>query len=237
MLGPLLEKLHHEAKGVWKLVKINTDDHQNLALQFNISSIPAVKLFVDGNVVAEFLGALPEPQLRGWLNQHIPTPTKKNLLKIQQAKLESRFADGLDLVNAAYQTDPHDIETRVLRAELHFLLGKTCNDRLDDIPDLHAQAAAAQAVRDLEELLRRSAAIEKQADLQKTSWKNYLQGLRHLQTRNIESALTSLIEAIKAKRDLDNGFAHKAVVALFRVLGETHPLSQTYRRDLAMALY
>jgi len=68
ILGPVLEKLAAEANGAWRLVKINTEEQQQIAIQFGIRSIPAVKMFSNGQVVAEFVGALPEVQVRnGWI--------------------------------------------------------------------------------------------------------------------------------------------------------------------------
>ncbi|MEL6616378.1 MAG: thioredoxin [Bacteroidota bacterium] len=73
VLGPTIERLARESEGRWRLVKINTDAHPHLAQRYGIRGIPAVKLFVDGEVTAEFTGALPEPALRRWLDEHLPT--------------------------------------------------------------------------------------------------------------------------------------------------------------------
>ncbi len=72
VLGPTLDKLARESGGLWRLVKINVDAHPDLSQRFGVRGIPAVKLFVDGEVAAEFTGALPEATLKRWLSHNIP---------------------------------------------------------------------------------------------------------------------------------------------------------------------
>ena len=72
VLGPTVERLARESAGAWRLVKVNVDAHPDVAARYAVRGIPAVKLFRDGAVVAEFTGALPEPELRRWLGQHVP---------------------------------------------------------------------------------------------------------------------------------------------------------------------
>ncbi len=74
MLSPTLDRLARESKGAWRLVKINTDQHPDLATRYEVRGIPAVKLFVNGAVAAEFVGALPEHAVRQWLDEHLPGP-------------------------------------------------------------------------------------------------------------------------------------------------------------------
>ena len=73
ILGPTLEKLAKESGGRWRLVKINSDTFPDLAQRYGIRGIPAVKLFVDGAVKDEFVGALPEPAVRQWLDRALPS--------------------------------------------------------------------------------------------------------------------------------------------------------------------
>ena len=74
-LGPTIERLARASGGAWRLVKINVDAHPDLAQRYHVRGIPAVKLFRDGQVAAEFTGALPEPDLRRWLAEHLAAPT------------------------------------------------------------------------------------------------------------------------------------------------------------------
>src|SRR3954463_4718603 len=71
-LGPVLEQVADENAGKVKVVKVNTDENQDLAQQFHIRSIPAVKLFRGGRVVDEFVGALPLTHVRAFLEPHLP---------------------------------------------------------------------------------------------------------------------------------------------------------------------
>src|SRR3954466_11928666 len=71
-LGPVLEQLADETEGHVKVVKVNTDENQDLAQQFHIRSIPAVKLFRGGKVVAQFEGAMPLSRVRAFLEPHMP---------------------------------------------------------------------------------------------------------------------------------------------------------------------
>src|ERR1700757_1867473 len=66
-LGPALEKAVNEAKGAVRLVKINIDENQEIARQLRIQSIPTVYVFKDGQPVDGFMGAIPESQIRAFV--------------------------------------------------------------------------------------------------------------------------------------------------------------------------
>lgn len=70
-LGPVLEKLEKSYDGKFKLVKVNTETNSELASSYQIRSIPACKLFVDGQVIDEFVGALPDTQIKEFLDKHV----------------------------------------------------------------------------------------------------------------------------------------------------------------------
>ncbi|MCK4650114.1 thioredoxin [Candidatus Pacearchaeota archaeon] len=71
MLKPTLQKIAKEYEGKFILAKAATDDNSDAASKFGIMSIPAVKLFKNGKVVDEFVGAQPEATIKQWLNQKL----------------------------------------------------------------------------------------------------------------------------------------------------------------------
>ena len=72
MLGPVLEQVAAEQAGRVEVVKVNSDECPDVSARYSISSIPAVKLFVEGKVAGEFVGALPEARVRAFLDAHVP---------------------------------------------------------------------------------------------------------------------------------------------------------------------
>src|ERR1700709_1283715 len=77
-LGPLLEKLIAKRAGTVILAKVNTEEEQNLAMQFGISSMPYVVGFRGGQPVLDFVGAYPEAQIEDFLDRILPTEADKN---------------------------------------------------------------------------------------------------------------------------------------------------------------
>jgi len=71
MIGPVMEKLAKEYDGKFILAKLDVQENQVMASKYEIRSIPCVKLFKDGKIVDEFIGSLPESEIKGWLNKNI----------------------------------------------------------------------------------------------------------------------------------------------------------------------
>ncbi len=71
MLKPIMEKLEKEFKGKAVIAKLNVEDNQSTAEEYSIMSIPAVKMFKDGEVVDEFVGLIPESKIKEWIESHL----------------------------------------------------------------------------------------------------------------------------------------------------------------------
>lgn len=95
-LGPLLEKLVQEYDGRFLLAKINTDEAPQLSAALQIRSIPLVVMFVGGRPVDQFMGALPESQIRAFLDKHLgPQVDPVTALRDEAAQAEPQTAEAL----------------------------------------------------------------------------------------------------------------------------------------------
>ena len=119
-LGPVLEKLEVDYAGRFQLAKLNADEQQEIAGQlsemFGVRSIPFCVIFVGGQPVDGFVGALPEAQIREFLDKHVPSEGSiASELETEQAEqlvAEGDTASALDLLEDAVARDPGNDEAR-----------------------------------------------------------------------------------------------------------------------------
>lgn len=233
MLGPLIERLATEAAGRWELVKVNTDEHQGLATAFNIASIPAVKLFRDGVVVDEFLGFLPEAELRRWIEKHLPSPATLKLEQAAERIDEGDLAGARTLLDESLREDPDRAAAKLLLAEI-LLTDEPGRARelLDSIPPDADESAHAQALRVLATSASRPAEDFPDDDLKPS----LLTGLQAVRRRDWEAALSAFTDLVERRRGYADGLAADAGKAIFRYLGIRHPVADRYYRRFSSAL-
>ena len=150
VLGPILEKLEAEYAGRFKLVKIDSDQEQQLAAAFAIRSIPTCILVMNGQPVDGFMGALAEGKLREFLEKHVPPAdaVDDEDLPLEQPPLDAQ--GQLEQMQHALATNPADDEARFQYVQALLLAG-----RIDDARTAFAPAAPKVAgVRRLESLQR-----------------------------------------------------------------------------------
>ncbi len=156
-LSPILEKLADEDGGSWVLAKIDVDANPRLAQAAAVQGIPAVKAVVNGQLVAEFTGALPERQVRGWIDQIVALARGGGA---PAAGPEGEAPEGMP---AGPPLDP-TVEAAYQALETGDLDGAAAQfrSRLNEAPDdADAKSGLAQV-----NLARRLTAVD-QADLQR----------------------------------------------------------------------
>ncbi len=232
VLGPVIERLAGEAAGRWELVKVDTERHPELAAEYGIMGIPAVKLFHAGQVVAEFTGALPEPEIRRWLDGNLPDPRAGQLAELMR-QWETRGRAIAPDLERLVERHPDLAAARVRLAQVvvsrepsraRELLTAT---RIDS--ELVEPAADVTALADLVEW-RDDGASPRSAP--------HLEAARKaLAEHDLEGTLQALVDAAMADKRYGDELARRAAVALFRLLGHDHPLTREHQARLAMVLH
>ena len=236
VLGPVLEKLAAENEG-WTLAKVNTDENPAVASRYGIQGIPAVKLFVDGNVADEFVGALPEARVRQWLEKALPSRAKELLEDAEAALAAADTPNAKSLARQVLDLEPDNARASALLARIEVF------ERPAEAVELARRAASRDAgLVTVSEAVRTLAGLIELADKPGRlpagpARDSYLAAVKSLRERDPDAALANLIGVLRADPKYDDGGARKACIALFTVLGEQHEATGKHRRAFEMALF
>jgi putative thioredoxin len=235
MIGPVLEQMAGEAD-TWELAKVNTDEQQDVARRYSIMSIPAVKLFSHGEVVDEFVGALPEAQVRAWLAKALPSK-HQDAVERARASMTDNPEEAQALLKTVLDNEPNNSAALALLAQvlvfqdpqraLQLLDGA---DLSDPVPVRIADAVGVLA--HLARLRSDPSALEDGAGLA-----GYLEAAGLIASQDFGAAFEELLRVVRTDRRLDDDGARKAMLALFTLLGEDNELTPHYRRQLERALF
>jgi putative thioredoxin len=238
-LGPALEKVAEEYGGAFQLVKVDVDANQELASQFGIKSIPTVIAFKGGKPAAQFMGAIPETQIRQWVDVLLPTEEDRMVDRARDLVLDGDETAAEEILRQVLErvSDHHDGATAlasmlIARGETEealILLGKL--PRTSEVERLEA-AARVTAAQEID-----VSAIERRLAEHPDDDAARLELGQALAARGeYEPALDRLLDVVKAGGDLREE-ARQAMVDVFGVLGSDHPLTVSYRRALANTLF
>jgi putative thioredoxin len=234
-LGPVLEKLAGENEGVWTLAKLNTDENPEVSQRYRVSSIPAVKLFVDGEVVDEFLGALPETSVRRWLENAVPNETKRRMDSARALLAEGDAAGAEVALRELLAEDESNPAVRVLLAQT--VAFRDLSEAAGLVEDARALDADLIRVRDAVLLLNRLVTIDTGTLPEAPAREPYARAIDALKMSDLDTALESLIEVVRRDRKYDDDGARRAVLAVFALLGEKHATTRKHRRSFDMAVF
>lgn len=238
-LSPHLEALADEYAGQFELAKVDVDANQELSTQFLVQSIPTVVAVKNGKEVARFQGAIPEASIREFITGVLPTeldlmfeqartaliagdtPGAEHILRQVLSEKADHQDAGTSL--AALLIDRGDID------EAMIVLGKLIPDA--DVERLQAAARLKQSAGDDITELEAAATADPEDD---TAQLNLARALAA--HSEFEPALDRML-AIVVRGGDEKEAARLAMVDIFGVLSNEHPLTQTYRRKLATALF
>jgi putative thioredoxin len=246
-LGPMLEKLEAEYGGKWKLAKVNVDENQELAAHFQVRSIPHVVAFADGRPVDQFIGVLPEGQLRQFIDGLIPDAAATERQAAQEALAEGRREDAYDALKAALAYDPGFDDARMDLIEL--LLADNRTDEAHKEAELLSPKVTQGIDPRYNAIKTRLDALDAAADLPPTGALE-AQVAAHpedlearfdlanalIAHRKYADALEHLLEIVKRDRTFREDVGRKTMLSVFDLAAHQPQLVTEWRRKLSATL-
>ena len=230
-LSPVLERLAQEGGGSWVLAKIDVDSNQAIAQALRVQSIPSVKAVFQGQILGEFTGALPEAQVRQFVQAVVEATS-------------GAVAAGPGAANGAAPVPEEPEDPRVVEAE-----DATARGDFDEAARRYreilaadpAHPRAAEALREVELLRRVSTARPDAVDRADAAPDDVAAQLdaadAELADGNVEGAFRRLLDAVRRAAGEDREQARTRLVELFGIVGTDDPRVTTARRELSRALY
>ena len=245
-IAPILERLVNEYAGKFTLAKVDTEQEKELAAHFQIKSLPTMKLIMNGQIVAERSGALPEGELRAFIKPFITSESDKIMEAAMAAHEEGRFEDALELMNQALEKDPSNADLKITIARIIFDEGdkEGALALLDNLSDddknkqgavkLRAEINLADQLEDLPALDQ----IEQRLSEDPNDCEALLQKSHYLSANGEnDEAMECLLNIIRIDRQYDDDAGRRGLLALFDMLGGEHPSVQRYRRKMFTLLH
>lgn len=240
-LKPILEKLAAEYAGKFLLAKINSDENQALAARYGVRGIPSVKAFIDGEPVDEFSGALPETDVRAFLDRLVPSPAEELRHQAAAARMAGDTTGALKLLAEASKLDPAHVGVRLDAAEVMLDLNEAdeASRLVGSVPD-DADPRVAQLKARLQFM---GAAGEDEASLAARVEANENDLEARLKLANLlvaagryEAGMEQLLEIVRRDRSFGDDIGRKTLLSVFDLLGSGE-LASRYRRLLASVLH
>lgn len=231
VLGPTIEQIAEEQKESWTLVKLNTEEEQQVATEYQIRSIPNVKMFHKGEVIAEFAGSLPRTSILNWLEEHLPNETKASLEEILQ-RLQQEDPLALKELQALVVDYPEIKEARLaLAQQVVFTDPVQALQLIQDFAEGYKFYDEANYLKDLVNFMQFVPTDDSEVG------KKIVAAQIAAEQTDLESAIQLIIDAVSLNKDYNGALPRKTGVAIFRTLGTAHQLTKSYRWKFDMMLY
>ncbi|NIP71727.1 MAG: thioredoxin [Gammaproteobacteria bacterium] len=246
MLMPVLEQLVNEYRGNFVLVKVNTDEQQELALREGIRSLPTLKIYKNGAAVDELHGAQPAAVLREAIDRHVTRESHILRARAQEADQAGDPEGALRLLEQAAAMEPDNAQLAVERARMLLRVGRLNEARVlaDGLP---AEVRGEPPVGALLAELEFTRAVEGAPDLEALeeaiaggagdSDTRYRLGARKALAGDYEGAMDQFLQIMQRDRAFGDDAGRRALLGVFDLLGREGKLVHRYRKRMFAALH
>ena len=244
-LGPNIERVVNGFKGKVRLVKINVDENPHFSGQLRVQSIPAVFAFKDGQPIDGFMGALPESQIKAFVEKHID-PSSGGVSDFLQAAEESiKLGDiggAAQSYSQALEVDRNNKEALLGLANCHFQGGnieeaEVILNNLGDIPEASSLKAQIGLARECDNAGEIDDLLEKIKLNPENLMIKFELAQSYVKNGDLEAAIEMLFEILKTDLDWNEKAARVFLLKIFDALGNANEITRFGRRRLSTLLF
>jgi len=251
-LGPMLEKIVRSYGGKVKMVKINVDENQQLAAQMQVQSIPAVFAFKEGKPVDGFMGALPESQLKSFIEKlTVGNDQNADELLAQASNLfdEGNYKESLEIFDRIFIEDSTNIKALegLLRSNISLGQDDVAKKIIKELPKealVKSEIASVITALELKEDTSSNITheeIDRLLKLKSEEPENlevlFDLSMAYYGSDNLSEAVDTMLEIIKLDRGWNEDAARKQLVKFFEAIGPTSPITVQGRKKLSSILF
>lgn len=249
-LGPLIEKVVKDAKGAVRLVKIDIDQHPQIAQSLQVQSIPAVFAFKDGRPIDGFMGALPESKIKEFVERHAGPIGPSPVEEAYQSGSEALEGGNTEVALAAFakilENEPEHTDAKAQLARVYVKLGEVeaAKSLMETIPESPKKSPAVSAALAAISIAENAANAGELEPLRAKVEENpddldarleYAKAL--VGNGDYEAGGGEFLEIIRRDRDWNEAAGRQELLKLLEMMGPTNPLTKSLRRQLSSILF
>jgi putative thioredoxin len=238
MLGPILEKAAADPEHDFILAKINVDENPTISMRYQVQGIPAVKAFSDGQVVAEFVGAQPEPKVRQFIQKLAPSQVDRAIKRAHTLLITRHWEEAEAAYREVLEDYPNQSDAMINLARSLLAQGEGCEalellQRCRDDQTLMQAERLSPLATYLCETNNNHFLLEEHPPIEV----QYRQTARLFEKGNLEAAMDGLLDVLRQDKRYRNCEVKNVMLGIFELLGDEDTLTQSYRREMASILF
>jgi len=242
---PVFEKLAAEFSDQIIFTKLDTESQPDIASQFGIRNIPTVAVIKDGRPIDHFSGALPESEIRTFLEKFLPKVWEEPIARAEALVAEEKYIEALPFAKQAFDWSDQLPEITKFYVQV-LILSKRVTDAEEVIARIpfKDQDQAYQSLLAQIDLAKNAAETPEIASLLKSLEEDpenrqlkYELALQYNQTDQVQEGLQLLIDILKSDMNFNDGEVKKTMLEMIKSLGSNDPLAAEFQRKLFSLMY
>lgn len=243
-LSPTLEKLANEYRGAFLVAKVDCDQEQQLAMQVGVQSLPTALLIKDGQPIDQFMGAVPEGELRNWLDQHVEKLPVDPMEQAKELLAEGQAEQAVPYLRQAYkQRQDTDSALELAKALLQTGNSDEAGELVESLPTNERQDSRAQGILNYQEMIEQVRDLPPTDELERQIAEDpdnqaarLNLAMRLVVARDELQALEHLLHIVQRGGEQRDA-AHQTMLKVLGIMGPEHPEARRYRQKLFQLLH